>query len=418
MGKNLCINCMKEIDDVNGSCPVCGYSQKQNEQNPVALKPGTILKGRYYVGRVLGQGGFGITYVGCDLTLNIKVAIKEYFPMGFATRNHTYSNQIQWNTTQFSIGQWQQGSENFLKEARRMAILDSLPGIVRVRDTFSDNKTSYIVMDFVEGETLKNRLGKTGVMSINECMQLLTPLMQSLGKVHQKGLVHRDISPDNIMIKPDGSACLIDFGAAKDVSMHQNAASQQITKKGFSPPEQYMEKGSIGSWTDIYAFSAMIYYCITGRMVPDAIERTYGDTLSFDVPFKEALSESQITALKEGMSLRPEQRIQTMEELLSRVTSKGPAPEPAPTPAPAPEPTPLPDPISSKVKIYGIVSLVCGILTVITLGCWIFPEILAIIFGNKTKGADGKRTKLGKAGFICGIVGIVIIVLAILVYLI
>lgn len=317
MGKTRCINCMQMIDETTAFCPHCGYGQK-TETSPFGMKPGTILRGRYLAGRMLGQGGFGITYVGYDLTLEIKIAIKEYFPSGSVTRNSTVSNQVQWNTTQFDREQWQAGCENFLKEARRMAKLDSLPGIVRVRDTFPENQTAYIVMDFVEGETLKQKLMKTGPMKYTECLRMLRPLMESLGKMHRQGLVHRDISPDNIMVQPDGSVCLLDFGAAKDVSFQQNAASQQIAKKGFSPLEQYREKGSIGSWTDVYALCATIYYCITGKLVPDALDRLYEDELTFDVFLAEPLSEAAVNTLRDGLKLRSEERIRTVEELLGR----------------------------------------------------------------------------------------------------
>ena len=316
MGKTHCINCMKMIDEETAFCPHCGYGQK-GETSPFGLKPGTILRGRYLVGRVIGQGGFGLTYVGYDLTLEIKTAIKEYFPSGLATRNSMVSNQVQRNTTRLDRQNWQAGCESFLKEARRMAKIDSLPGIVRVRDIFPENQTSYIVMDFIEGETLKQRLSKTGPMKYSECVKLLCPLMESLDKVHKQGVIHRDISPDNIMVQPDGSVCLLDFGAAKDISF-QNAASRQITKKGFSPPEQYREKGSIGPWTDVYALCATIYYCVTGKMVPDAMDRIYGEDLNFNVPMREPLPEGAARVLAEGMKLRAEERIRTVEELLRR----------------------------------------------------------------------------------------------------
>ena len=322
MGKTHCINCMKMIDEETAFCPHCGFGQK-GEASPFGLKPGTILRGRYLVGRVLGQGGFGLTYVGYDLTLEIKTAIKEYFPLGLATRNSTVSNQVQRNTTQLDRESWQAGCDSFLKEARRMAKIDSLPGIVRVRDTFPENQTAYIVMDFIEGETLKQKLSKTGPMKYSECVRLLRPLMESLGRVHKQGLIHRDISPDNIMVQPDGSVCLLDFGAAKDISFQQTVASQQVAKKGFSPPEQYREKGSIGSWTDVYALCATIYYCITGKLVPEATDRLYEDTLDFDVFLSEPLSENAAGALKDGLKLRAEERIRTVEELLGRFDGTG-----------------------------------------------------------------------------------------------
>lgn len=185
METTRCVNCMNIIEESASVCPHCGYGQK-TEPFPFGVKLGTILLGRYLVGRVLGQGGFGIAYVGYDLTLEIKTAVKEYFPAGSVTRNNTISNQVQWNTALIDREQWQKGCESFLKEARRMAKLDTLSGIVRVRDTFPENQTAYIVMDYIEGETLKQRLMKTGTMNFTECLNLLRPLMESLGKMYRK----------------------------------------------------------------------------------------------------------------------------------------------------------------------------------------------------------------------------------------
>lgn len=333
MDMGRCVNCMKPIDVGAACCPHCGYRQEE-EQSPFGVRPGTILHGRYLTGRMLGQGGFGVTYVGYDLALDIRVAVKEYFPSGCVTRNNTVSNQVQWNTAQYNGEQWRAGCDGFLKEARKMAKIDSLPGIVRVRDTFTENQTAYIVMDFIEGETLKQRLKKTGPMRFDQCMEVLCPLMESLGKMHGQGLVHRDISPDNIMVQPDGSVCLLDFGAAKDISFQQTQASQQVAKKGFSPPEQYREKGHIGPWTDVYALCATLYYCVTGRLLPDAMERMYEDKTVFDVMPAGPFSEAAANALRDGLKLRTEERIQTVAELLARLEGAGTA-QPHPQPADA-----------------------------------------------------------------------------------
>lgn len=375
---------MAEIDGNAAFCTKCGYDQSGAEQLPYGIKPGTILRGRYFVGRILGQGGFGITYVGYDFILDIKVAIKEYFPMGFALRNHTVSNLIQWNTTQFDSEQWRQGSETFLKEARRMAKLDSLPGIVRVRDTFPENQTSYIVMDFLEGETLKKKLTMTGIMEIGKCIELLRPLMQSLGKMHQRGMIHRDISPDNIMIAPDGSACLLDFGAAKDVSMQQNAASQQVTKRGFSPPEQYLEKGSIGPWTDVYALCATIYYCVTGKMIPDAMERMCDDTLRFDESERALTGDHRAAVLADGLKLRSDERIQTVEGLLQRFDTV--QPEPIIPDPPQPDGDELQKQRKKKIGIIAAASAVAAVIVCVLA--------ISIFGGSKNSEKDKEISRI------------------------
>lgn len=321
MQMKRCINCMEEIEgDV---CPHCGFDQtKPVEQSQVALKCNTVLHGRYLVGRMLGQGGFGITYIGFDLLLNIKVAIKEYFPMGAVSRDNSVSNLIRWNPSMGQEKQWKEGCESFLKEARKMAKIDSIPGIVRVRDTFYENQTAYIAMDYIEGITLKQYLLQNGPMPYGDCIQMLAPLMSSLSKVHEQGLIHRDISPDNIMMQQDGSMKLLDLGAAKDISVGKEGVSQLVTKRGFSPAEQYMESGSVGTWTDVYAFCATMYYCIYGKVVPDAMDRMMNDPLIFPpAPNGEPVPEDIIDTLRLGLSVRAEERIQTMEELLARLAT-------------------------------------------------------------------------------------------------
>lgn len=313
-----CVKCMENIEGVSGSvCPHCGFDNSGTNisQPPYAMCWNTILHGRYLIGNVLGQGGFGITYIGFDLVLNIKVAIKEYFPMGVVTRDQNKSNRLLWNSVQMTEKQRQKGYEDFLKEARKLAKIDSIPSIVRVRDTFFDNETAYIVMDYVDGVTLKAKLLKEGTMSFSECIRLLTPMLEGLEEIHRLGMIHRDISPDNIMVQPDGSVKLLDLGAAKDMSAG-GQQSQLVTKNGFSPLEQYTESGKIGPWTDVYAVCATIYYCIIGKVIPSALDRMSQPELPFLPEPREALPEFVTAALKAGLAVETEARIQSIGELL------------------------------------------------------------------------------------------------------
>ena len=315
-----CTKCMEELKPGDQFCPHCGYEPDSDIQPPNALKRDTLLRDRYYIGNVIGQGGFGITYVGWDLTLEMKVAIKEYFPSGSATRTNSLSNQIQWDFTGNGKANWSEGMERFLKEARKMAKLDSVPAIVRVRDAFAENQTAYIVMDFVEGDTLKTYLLGHGVLRYEECMTLLSPILDSLAVIHDRGFIHRDISPDNIMLQPDGTARLLDMGAAVDVEANDGHASMAVVKKNFSAPEQYMESESLGSWTDVYAMAATIYYSITGKAVPEALEREFKKTpLYFDPAFN--IPAHVIGALRDGLALHAENRIRDMRELKRRLTA-------------------------------------------------------------------------------------------------
>ena len=315
-----CINCMELLGQGVRVCPYCGYDQMGDVQPANALRRNTILHGRYLIGKVIGQGGFGITYVGYDLTLEMKVAVKEYFPSGAAVRTGEVSSRIQWDFACTEEAQWSEGIERFLREAKRMAKLDSVPSIVRVRDAFRENQTAYIVMDFVEGETLKEHLINHGVLCFEACMQLFLPVLDSLAVIHDNGFIHRDISPDNIMIQSDGSVRLLDMGAAVDVKATGGRASMMVIKKNFSAPEQYMESGVLGSWTDVYSMAATIYYCLTGRLVPEAMEREFKN---LPIRFEPGVGIPQYAedAIAAALELDPEKRIRNMREFKKQLTT-------------------------------------------------------------------------------------------------
>ncbi|MCD7907243.1 MAG: DUF5050 domain-containing protein, partial [Clostridium sp.] len=307
-----CVNCMQEVAKGERFCCHCGFDMGSYVQPPNALKKDTILCGRYLIGRVMGHGGFGVTYVGYDLKLELKVAVKEYFPFGLGNRNSTRSNQIQWGFSNTEYRSWQEGVERFLSEARKMAKLDEVPGIVRVRDSFQENQTAYIVMDFAEGITLKQHLNQYGCMDYPACAALLLPLMDSLEAMHAKGLIHRDISPDNLMVQATGRemrAKLLDFGAAVDTGVRRSGKSESIVKDGYSAPEQYMDDGEIGGWTDVYAMAAVMYNCLTGKRVPAAPERMMKPA---PLDMEGIRSKKVQEILEKALNIRPEERIRTM----------------------------------------------------------------------------------------------------------
>ena len=341
---NRCFGCMEEIQGY--PCPHCGFDPRRVTGIEYALPMGTILAGKYLVGRVLGQGGFGITYVGWDIALERKVAIKEYYPSGQVSRNPG-SRGLTWYTSVQSQQAKQNGTQMFLKEARKMSKVDDIPNVVRVRDLFQENETAYIVMDFVEGETLKARLEKTGPLPWEQAKDIFLPAIQAMEQVHKAGLVHRDISPDNLMLTPDGKVKILDLGAAKDLSVNNGASSMQVAKGGFSPFEQYTQRGSSGPWTDVYAMAATVYYTLTGKLPPVATDRVVEDTISWEEPGLKALSAQALEALQKAMVISAKNRMQSMEELEKGLHST--AVEPAPTPAPQPvqetqpEPQPAPE---------------------------------------------------------------------------
>ena len=312
-----CTRCMHKLSPAETVCPECGRVYGSGSTESFALKPGAILDGKYLVGEMLGQGGFGITYIGFDLLLEQKVAIKEYFPMRTGMVSRENASTVVWSAAMAQKTGIEKGFDSFLKEARKMAKLRNIPGVVGVNSVFIQNETAYIVMDFVEGETLLNKLQREGPMDFETCVSLLTPIVQALSQVHKHGIIHRDISPDNLMVQKDGQLILLDLGAAKDLDIQDaNGAvqsSQMVAKQGFSPMEQYTKNGLIGPWTDVYAMAATIYYCCTGALPPAAIDRLDEDTLTC----KPRLNQKQFEALAKCMSIRPKERPQDMESMMA-----------------------------------------------------------------------------------------------------
>lgn len=323
MSMQYCMKCMNRQFPGVAVCPNCGTPYNQPAQKPNALKPGQILNGKYLVGAVLGEGGFGITYIGLDLLLEKKVAVKEYYPISTGMVSRKDASAVVWNSeVRVKNGQVAH-LDSFLQEARKLAKVDSIPCVVKVRDLFSQNNTAYIVMDFVEGETLLKKLQREGPMPFAKCVSMLTPIIQALEQVHRLGIVHRDISPDNIMVRPDGSLMLLDLGAAKEIDIQKTdgsiQSSQIVAKDGFSPLEQYSSSGRIGTWTDVYSMSATIYYCCTGKLPPRATSRTGTDSLVCVPP----LQEREFAVLKQGMALDSRERIKTMRGLLAQLQAFG-----------------------------------------------------------------------------------------------
>ena len=373
-----CMKCMHALAAGETFCSECGRPYGSVETEPFALKPGTILDGKYLVGEMLGQGGFGITYIGFDLLLEQKVAIKEYYPMSTGMVSRENSTTVVWSSAVMQKSGMEKGFDSFLKEARKMAKLGGIPGVVGVKSVFIQNETAYIVMDFIEGETLLKKLQREGPMDYGTCISLMTPIMQALAEVHKHGIIHRDISPDNIMVQSDGKLILLDLGAAKDLDIQGKdgnvQSSQMVAKHGFSPVEQYGQAGKIGPWTDVYAMAATIYYCCTGVLPPSATDRMIEDTLTC----RPRLTKEQFDVLAFCMSVLPQKRPQNMDALLQIVThpaGKTPPVRDVPKTEPVRPETrnlqpPKPDPGRPLPKwlITGIAAAVAVIALIISVG--------------------------------------------------
>ena len=309
MKMTLCPYCMKEAAEE--ICPHCGKPVAYGGE-PAHLQAGFVLNGThpYILGAALGQGGFGITYIALDMVTNQRVAIKEYYPTYCAVRSDA-------RTVTFYRGQeevYNKGRDRFLDEARVLKSLSDIKSIVNVLDFFEANNTAYLVMEFLEGDSLKSYAMKNGKFPAQAFIKQLRPLMEDIDQMHQRGVVHRDIAPDNIILMPDGQMKLIDFGAAR--SYVGDKSMTVVVKKGFAPIEQYMRHGSTAA-TDVYALAATIYYCTTGTVPPDSAERQYEeDKLKSPTSLGAELSKEQERAILKALEVQPKKRTQSVAELV------------------------------------------------------------------------------------------------------
>ncbi len=359
------------MDSAN-NCAYCGFSlnSKAESKYPQALPYGSILHGKYITGRVLGQGGFGITYVAQDYNTKELVAIKEYFPGAMATRTGTRSVQAYnvANSDSFSFGK-----RIFLKEATTLSRFSGNPNIVKVRSFFEENGTAYFAMEYVKGESLKSYVRKRGgSISWQEAERILLPVMEALEAVHAQGIIHRDISPDNIALADNGQVKLLDFGAARYSMGERSQSLSVILKHGYAPAEQYSRHGHQGPWTDVYAMAATFYNVLTGEMVPDSIDRTHSDTLVLPSRLGVIVPEHVEAALAKALSVRQEDRFQSMADFKDALTRKVILPKTVVTDPIVTEVPPPAGPKGLSGKLIGlaaaaVILLICGILFIFPL---------------------------------------------------
>ena len=317
----ICYSCFAE-KSTSGACPRCGYNPASDEgKYPIALRAGSILNGRYIVGRVLGQGGFGITYLAQDYQTKGLVAIKEYLPTEFAGRTTgTYAVQVYSGDRRENF---EYGKEQFLAEAKTLAEFIGNDHIVRIYSYFEEYGTAYLAMEYIDGESLDKYMSHHGGrLSVEKANELLVPVMEALDWVHSKGIVHRDIAPDNIIVTKDGRAKLSDFGAARYSTGEKSKSLDVILKHGFAPKEQYIRRGRQGPFTDVYAMAATYYYAITGKVPPDSIERMDEDELIPPTTLGVKMSKTAEDALLKGLEVSASERYQRMGELAGGLGAK------------------------------------------------------------------------------------------------
>lgn len=329
----FCCSCMHRIDENATVCPLCGFPISNYTPPPNALPSMTILHGRYLVGRVLGSGGFGITYVARDLTASScrRVCIKEFFLRTAMYRQDSTGARAILNTGAHQAVRLHESTlRKFEQEAAILYRFGKVPGIVNVYDYFSENDTSYIVMEYLEGRTLQEEVyAQGGRLTWDYLQNKLKPVFSSLETLHANNVFHRDISPDNLMVLPDGTIKLFDFGGAR-VQIDPGAMSTMVIRKaGYTPVEQY-SRGRQGPWTDVYAMAATIYYCLTGKRPTDAAERVSGRELPAPSAYGVHLPGKVEHALHTALALMPENRYQTMQQFSDALFDDEPGQEKPP----------------------------------------------------------------------------------------
>jgi serine/threonine protein kinase len=276
---------------------------------------GHLLHQRYTIQSTIGQGGFGITYLAYDQKLDQEVCIKELFVSGNSTRGSNLTVHSQ-STGDFSFADFVQ---RFVQEARQLARFQH-PNIVRVIDVFEENQTAYMIMEYVKGETLKQKIQRAGVINEIHALQLISQLLGAVNEIHKKGMLHRDIKPDNILITPEDRVVLIDFGSAREFAEGKTSSQTAMITPGYAPPEQYSERARRGPFTDIYALGATLYFILTGEKPIAATDRTFEELIP-PYQINPKVSSQVSSAVMLAMELKPEDRFQTVSDLKEAMNS-------------------------------------------------------------------------------------------------
>lgn len=318
----ICTNCFKFKND-NAVCPYCGQTGAPSPKEAYHLQPGTVLTGRYLIGKTLGSGGFGVVYMTLDLKLGRVVALKEFFPVSLVCRTPGELNVSIYSGDKEA--EYRKGLDRFLEEARNMADFAREPNIVNVFDFFQANRTAYIVMEYLNGVSFEQYLrANSGRISVEETLEIIKPVLMGLKVLHERSIVHRDINPKNIFITADNKVKLIDFGTAKFCDENERTRTN-IVSDGYAPPEQYKTRSVEGAYTDIYAVGATMYRAITGNVPTPVLERAMeADKMPTPKAVVPDVPEIIDIAIMKAMAIKPKLRFQTVDEMMSALASPTP----------------------------------------------------------------------------------------------
>ncbi len=391
----LCYHCMTQIKEEKlNKCPNCGKSLSLEPVEDRYLMPGTELQNKFIVGYPIGAGGFGNTYIGWNKLLLRRVAIKEFYPEQYITRaKDSVTVSVATETLQ---PRFRKGLQQFLEEARSVAALQDIKGVVEISNFFEENGTGYIIMEYLEGMDVKTILKKSGDKKDYEwCRRVILTLLHTLREIHKRGVLHRDIAPDNIFVTREGIIKLIDFGAARHSTALANMKSEVILKVGYAPIEQYSREAPQGPYTDLYAVAALFYRMLTGQKPIPADERMNKDTLITPSEMGVELPEQAEMAIMVCLNLQPRYRLQSADEFMEALDGKNfvPVYEPEWILPPVEEKSSFSRmPIAARIGI--VLASICVVLGVIFGGAAIISSTLAGEKHDTLSGSDEILTDL------------------------
>ena len=321
-----CYNCFRTHRDRGTFCPFCGFDSKTAKREPNHLPRGTVLQDRYVIGEVCGFGGFGITYKAWDKQLETIVAIKEFFPNGSVNRIPGTENLILFTGNR--LKEYEAGLARFIEEARTTAKFSSNKNIVTVTSYFEANKTAYIVMEYLDGITLETYLqqfnaAENEFIDIDTATEITLSICDALKTIHANGVIHRDVSPDNVYLCYNGTTKLYDFGAAR-ISQNESQMLTIILKPGYAPPEQYEKVNTQGPWTDIYALGATMYRMVTGEKPIESMNRKIKDELKEPMAINPQVPQDLNDIIIKAMAIEYGLRFQNVDELEAVLNKKKP----------------------------------------------------------------------------------------------
>lgn len=315
----LCMGCMNQMEDQVLVCPHCGFNERELKQEAYYLTPGTVVGGKYIIGRALSYAGYTVTYIGMDAENNRKVLVKEYLPNEFSTRPEgdkevtIYSGDAK--------EQFEEGLTTFLNEANRIQQLGRPQGIMQVYDCVAENDTGYVISEYLEGQTLAQMLEGGKKFSPQEAKEFICEILEGLRRVHPLDVVHCDIAPETIVVTRTGEIKLLDFGATRYVTTANSKSLAIILKQGYAPEEQYRSQGVRGPWTDVYALGAVMYHMITGIVPIESVDRALVDELKAPSQLGVPMPKNMENALMNALNVYQKDRTPSAEEFYRELNS-------------------------------------------------------------------------------------------------